>query len=156
MEAFKRPGTIVGSDGMPWIVEGDEGGFNATFDTPYGAGNGHARGSGTHARILRMVRETKGISLMEAISKMTHGPASFLEDHIPQMKIRGRIQEGSAADITIFNPETVTDNATPKIGENSLPSTGIPYVIVNGTVVVDDSKVQNVAAGVAIRNKTIK
>ncbi|WKK65085.1 hypothetical protein [Lutimonas zeaxanthinifaciens] len=72
------------------------------------------------------------------------------------MKKRGRIQEGSAADITIFNPETVTDNATPKIGENSLPSTGIPYVIVNGTVVVDDSKVQNVAAGVAIRNKTIE
>ncbi|MDM9630482.1 amidohydrolase family protein [Robiginitalea aurantiaca] len=155
MEAFKRPGTIVGSDGMPWIVEGDEGGFNATFDTPYGAGNGHARGSGTHARILRMVRETKAIPLMEAIGKMTYGPASFLEDHVPQMKRRGRIQEGSAADITIFDPETVTDNATPKIGENSLPSTGIPYVIVNGTVVVDDSKVQNVAAGVAIRNKTI-
>ncbi len=157
MEAFTRPGTIVGSDGMPWIVvDGDKEGFTATFDTPYGAGNGHARGSGTHARILRMVRETKAISLMEAITKMTYGPASFLEDHVPQMKKRGRIQEGSAADITIFNPETVTDNATPKIGENSLPSTGIPYVLVNGTVVVDDSKVQNVAAGVAIRNKTIE
>ncbi|MFD1314805.1 amidohydrolase family protein [Namhaeicola litoreus] len=154
MEAFKRPGTIVGSDGMPWIVEGDESGFNATFDTPYGAGNGHARGAGTHARILRMVRETKAITLMEAISKMTYGPAIFLEDHVPQMKIRGRVQEGSAADITIFNPETVTDNASPKIGENSLPSTGIPYVIVNGHVVVDGSKVQNVPAGVAIRNKT--
>ncbi len=83
---------------------------------------------------------------------MTYGPASFLEDHVPQMKIRGRIQEGSAADITIFNPETVTDNSLPEIGKNSLPSTGIPYVIVNGTVVVDDSKVQRVTSGVAIRN----
>ncbi len=151
MEAFTRPGTIVGSDGMPWIVDGDEAGFNATFDTPYGAGNGHARGAGTHARILRMVRETGAISLMEAISKMSYEPAAFLEDHVPQMKLRGRIQEGSAADITIFDPETVTDNATATIGENSLPSTGIPYVIVNGIVVVDDSEVQRVAAGVAIR-----
>ncbi len=61
-------------------------------------------------------------------------------------------QEGSAADITIFDPETVTDNATATIGENSLPSTGIPFVIVNGRVVVDNSVVQNIPAGVAIRN----
>ena len=45
------------------------------------------------------------------------------------------------ADITIFNPETVKDNATYKAGANGLPSTGIPYVIVNGTIVVKDSKV---------------
>jgi hypothetical protein len=35
---------------------------------------------------------------------------------------------------------------------NTLPSTGIPYVIVNGTVVVDDSQVQRLSAGVPIRN----
>jgi hypothetical protein len=46
----------------------------------------------------------------------------------------------------------VTDNATATIGENSLPTTGIPYVIVNGQVVVDESVVQNIPAGVAIRN----
>ena len=126
-EAFNRPGVIVGSDGMPWIVEGDEKGFNATFDTPYGAGNGHARGAGTHARILRMVREGGAVSLMDAISKMTYEPAAFLEDHVPQIKLRGRVQEGSAADITIFDPETVTDNATPKIGENSLASNKASY-----------------------------
>ena len=57
---------------------------------------------------------------------------------------------------TIFNPDTVTDNATPKIGENSLPSTGIPYVIVNGQVVVDNSVVQKVDAGVAIRNPIVE
>lgn len=156
MEAMKRPGVIVGSDGMPWIVDGDKGGFNATFATPYGKGNGHARGAGTHARILRMTRETGAISLMEAISKMSYLPAAFLEDHVPQMKKRGRLQEGMVADISIFDPKTVTDNATPKIGENSLPSTGIPYVIVNGQVVVDDSVVQNIPAGVAIRNAVVE
>ena len=155
-EAFARPGVIVGSDGMPWITDDVGAGLNGTFDTPYGVGNGHARGAGTHAKILRMVREDGKVSLMEAISKMSYLPAAFLEDHVPQMKLRGRIQEGSAADITIFDPKTVTDNATAKIGENSLPSTGIPYVIVNGQVVVDDSVVQNIPAGVAIRNAIVK
>ena len=153
MEAFTRRGTIVGSDAMPYIVDG---GLKGDWDTPYGAGNGHARGAGTHAKILRMARETKAIPLMEAISKMTYLPAQFLEDHVPQMKKRGRVQEGAVADITIFDPETVTENSGPEIGKNSLPSTGIPYVIVNGTVVVDNSEVQKVFPGVAIRNAILK
>ena len=155
-EAFTRPGVIVGSDGMPWITDDVGNGLNGTFDTQYGVGNGHARGAGTHARILRMVREDGKVSLMDAIAKMSYEPAAFLEDHVPQMKLRGRIQEGSVADITIFDPKTVKDNATATIGENSLPSTGIPYVIVNGQVVVDDSVVQNIPAGVAIRNTIVK
>ena len=153
MEAFSRPTTIVGSDAMPYEFKD---GYTGGWDQAYGEGNGHARGAGTHARILRMARENDDISLMYALSKMTYQPAAFIEDHVPQMKVRGRLQEGSAADITIFDPETVTDNATPKIGENSLPSTGIPYVIVNGQVVVDDSVVQRVDAGVAIRNAVIE
>ena len=153
MEAMTRPGTVVGSDAMPYVFED---GMTGDWDKPFGLGNGHARGAGAHAKILRMVRETKAISLMEAISKMTYRLASFVEDYVPQFKQRGRVQEGAVADITIFNPETVTDNSTPKIGENSLPSTGIPYVIVNGTVVVDNSEVQKVFPGVAIRNQVVK
>lgn len=149
MEAMTRPGTVVGSDAMPYVFED---GMTGDWDKAFGLGNGHARGAGAHAKILRMVRETKAISLMEAIEKMTYGPASFVEDYVPQFKERGRVQEGAAADITIFDPETVTDNSTPEIGKNSLPSTGIPYVIVNGKVVVDNSVVQRIAAGVAIRN----
>ncbi len=87
---------------------------------------------------------------------MTYLPAQFLEDYVPQMKQRGRIQKGAVADITIFNPETVTENSGPEPGKNSLPSTGIPYVIVNGTIVVNDSKVQKVFPGVAIRNAIVK
>ena len=153
MAAFTRPGTIVGSDAMPYIVDG---GLKGDWDTPYGAGNGHARGAGSHAKILRMARETGAIPLMNAISMMSYLPAQFLEDHVPQMKKRGRLQEGAVADITIFDPRTVKENSGPEIGKNSLPSTGIPYVIVNGTVVVDDSKVQRVAPGVAIRNAVVE
>ena len=153
MAAFTRPGTIVGSDAMPYIVDG---GLKGDWDTPYGKGSGHARGAGSHAKILRMARETKAISLMDAISKMTLLPARFLEDHVPQMKKRGRVQEGAVADITIFDPQTVTENSGPEVGKNSLPSTGIPYVIVNGTVVVDNSEVKRVAPGMAIRNAIVK
>jgi hypothetical protein len=54
------------------------------------------------------------------------------------------------ADITIFDPETVTDKATYEKG--TLPSEGIPYVIVNGTIVVKDSKVlEGVNPGQPIR-----
>lgn len=61
-------------------------------------------------------------------------------------------QEGMTADITIFDPETVTDNASWEEGKNTLPSTGIPYVIVHETIVVKDSEVQRVTPGVPIRN----
>jgi hypothetical protein len=54
------------------------------------------------------------------------------------------------ADITIFDPEKVTDNATYEKG--TLPSTGIPYVVVSGTIVVKDSKVlKDVNPGQPIR-----
>jgi N-acyl-D-aspartate/D-glutamate deacylase len=82
---------------------------------------------------------------------MTYMIAEFLEDNgVPQMADKGRIQEGKDADITIFDPETVQDNATMKDG--GLPSTGIPYVLVNGTVVVRDSEtVDNVFPGKPVR-----
>jgi N-acyl-D-aspartate/D-glutamate deacylase len=56
------------------------------------------------------------------------------------MQERGRMQAGMVADITIFDPEKVKDNATYTNG--CAPSTGIPYVLVGGVVVVKDSNVQ--------------
>ncbi len=68
------------------------------------------------------------------------------------MKRRGRLQEGAFADVTLFDPETVVDHATFEAGKNSLPSSGIPYVVVNGQIVLDDSHiVDNIFPGVAIR-----
>jgi N-acyl-D-aspartate/D-glutamate deacylase len=69
---------------------------------------------------------------------------------------RGKIQEGAVADITIFDPETVKENSDYGPGKNGLPTTGIPYVLVNGKIVVRDSVVVlNVRPGVAIRYEPI-
>jgi len=67
------------------------------------------------------------------------------------MKVRGRMQTGMVADITIFDPENVTDKATYKAGEQGLPTAGIPYVIVNGQQVVKNGEFQKVWAGQPIR-----
>jgi N-acyl-D-glutamate deacylase len=138
--ALAHPTSIIGSDAFPYISKSD-GSFVQDWDTPYESVNSHPRGAGTHARILRRVREDDLMPLMLAISKMSYMPARFLQENgVAPMARKGRIQKGADADITVFDPATVRDNATPAQG--GLPSTGIPYVIVNGTLVVKDSKVR--------------
>lgn len=152
-EALAHPNTVLGSDSYPYTLR-EGGGPAIAWDTPYDGVNGHPRGAGAHARLLRLTREKKvDIPLMLAISKMTYMIASYLESNgVPQMATKGRIQEGADADITIFDPEKVTDNSTMKDG--GLPSTGIPYVVVNGTVVVKESKVlKDVFPGQPIRRE---
>lgn len=56
------------------------------------------------------------------------------------MKMRGRLQVGMVADISIFNYETVKDNSTYKAGEQRLATTGIHLLVVNGTPVVKNSE----------------
>ena len=150
-QALKHPTSLVGSDAFPYAMKSD-GSFVKDWDTPYDAVNGHPRGAGTHAVVLQMVREKNLMPLMLAISKMTYMPAKFMQDNgVPQMAHKGRLQVGADADITVFDPDTVKQVATPANG--GLPSTGIPYVVVNGTVVVKDSKVlKDVYPGRPIRN----
>ena len=90
---------------------------------------------------------------MEAISKMSYLHAKYLDElgGISQFRTKGRVQVGADADIVVFNPDTVTDNSTYEPGMGALPSTGIPYVLVNGVVVVKDSTVQKVFPGKPIR-----
>ena len=103
---------------------------------------GHPRTAGSHAASFRLGREN-GVPLMQTISQNSYWSALHLgEAGLEAMQLRGRIQEGMIADITIFNPDTITDNATYVLGENGLPSTGIPYVLVNGVIMVKDSEVQ--------------
>jgi len=153
LAAFKRPGVFVGADGMPFVPGGKE---PLTWDSPYGYGKGHPRAAGAHARVLKMVREQNIIPLMEALAKLSCYQAKFLEDSVPDMKTRGRVQPGATADLTLIDFDKVQDNADWKEGMNSLPSTGIPYVIVNGTIVVKDSKVlKGVFPGQPIRNAVL-
>lgn len=152
--ALAYESTIVGSDAMPLMK--DNGMMAYGWNTAYEGLQGHPRAAGTQARVLKMVREDNLMPLMSAISKMTYMPAKFLQENgIEQMSKKGRIQVGADADITMFDPDTVMDNATLK--EPGLPSTGIPYVVVNGTVVVEDSKVlPGVYPGQAVRNSVTK
>lgn len=139
-QGLAHPTTVLGSDAFPYtVIETGEGALD--WDTPYDAVNGHPRGGGSHARLLAWTREKKvDIPLSLAVSKMTYMIADFLENNgVPQMADKGRVQEGKDADIVIFDPKTVTDNGT--MAKGGLPSTGIPHVLVNGTVVVKDSEV---------------
>jgi hypothetical protein len=127
-----------------------------SWDLPFTDYQGHPRTAGTRAKVLRLARE-QGVPLMFSISQMSYWPAKHLGDTgLDDMKKRGRLQEGMIADITIFDPETVTDNADYKAGTQGLPSTGIPYVIVSGKQVVQDSKFQKIWAGQPIRFPTTK
>ena len=122
-----------------------------SWDLPFTDYQGHPRTAGTRAKVLRLGREN-GVPLMFSIAQMAYWPAKHLGDAgLKAMQQRGRVQEGMIADITIFNPETVTDNATYKSGEQGMPSTGIPYVIVHGQLVVENSEFKKVWAGQPIR-----
>lgn len=155
LSAISNPLVVIGSDGMPLTIS-ETGEMAIDFNTPFDAVQGHPRGAGTHAKVLRLVREKDLMPLMLAISKMTYMLADFLENNgAEMMKSKGRIQEGADADITIFNPQTVKDNST--MVKAGLPSTGIPFVLVNGTIVVKDSKVlEGVYAGQPIRRPISK
>jgi hypothetical protein len=143
LDWLKTPHMTVASDAMPTP--------GSTFDTPDEQYAGHPRTTGTRGKAFRLAREND-IPLMHMIANASYYPALHLGDAgLASMKVRGRMQEGMVADITIFDPETITDNATYKAGEQGRPTTGIPYVIVNGTVVVKDSKVQRVYPGQPIR-----
>lgn len=132
---LKMPGVAIGSDGMP-ITPDDDLDRNTPFeDFP----NAHPRFAGAFAKSLRLGIDNN-IPLMQLVSMTSYNYAKPLGDMgLKAMQVRGRMQEGMVADITIFSPENVKDNATYEKG--TVPSEGIPYVLVNGVIVVKDSKV---------------
>jgi N-acyl-D-aspartate/D-glutamate deacylase len=97
----------------------------------------------------RYVREEKVVPLMDALRRMTLDPARRLERRTPAMMNKGRVKVGADADLTIFDPETVIDRSTYE--DATIPSAGIPYVIVGGQTVVDAGTVTAARPGRAIR-----
>jgi N-acyl-D-aspartate/D-glutamate deacylase len=113
-------------------------------------GRGHPRTSGSYAKVLgKYVRDDKTVTLMDALRRMTLDPARRLEQRTPAMANKGRVKVGADADLTIFDPATVIDRSTYE--DASIPSAGIPYVIVGGHVVVDRGNVTAARPGGAIR-----
>ena len=113
----------------------------------FNQGNPHPRGYGTNARVLsKYVREEKILSLEEAIRRMTSLPAQKF-----QLKDRGLLREGFAADIVIFDEKEVQDHAT--YNKPHQYSTGFRYVVVNGHLTVDDGKHNGTRAGIVLKKQ---
>ncbi len=101
---------------------------------------GHPRNAGTYSRVLaQYVREKGTVTLMDAIRKMTLMPAEMLERSTPAAQRKGRLQEGSDADIVVFDANTISDRST--FEKPMEPSVGVRYLVVRGTLVVDEGKI---------------
>jgi N-acyl-D-amino-acid deacylase len=100
----------------------------------FGEGVPHPRGYGNNTRVLgKYVRELKLITLEDAIRKMTSLPAQTFN-----LRDRGLIKEGFAADLVIFDENTIADKAT---FENPHQyAEGFSQVLVNGEIVFDGAK----------------
>ncbi len=120
---MKSPIGMVGSDGSAISPRGI-----------LGIGRPHPLFYGTFPRVLGLyAREEKVISMEEAVRKMTSAPAQRLG-----LKNRGLLREGYKADVVVFDPATVKDEAT-FTDPHRFP-TGIPYVVCNGVFTIDKGK----------------
>ena len=121
--ALRQPWTTIGSDGCALNI-----GMRTALGKP------HPRSFGTHARVLaKYVREENLIPLEEAIRKMTSFPAARLG-----LADRGLLRPGMKADVVVFDPDRIQDQATFKEPEQY--ATGIDWVFINGTAVVEEGK----------------
>ncbi len=127
---MRYPNTAIASDGG--VVQ-------------FGAGRPHPRNYGTNARVLNeYVRQRKVLTLEDAIRKMTSLPAQIF-----QFKDRGLVREGFAADLVVFDPAQVRDNAT--FANPHQYSTGFTLVLVNGRIAVENDQLSPERGGQVIR-----
>jgi len=154
-ESVLFPGGVIASDAMPWADKISGLPVNENEWPISQNAFAHPRSSGTFTRLLaHWVRERQALSLSEAIAKSSLYPAQVLEKSVPQMRYKGRLQEGMDADIIIFDPDTVQDKAT--FTEPAQTSQGMQFVVVNGELVIKNgSLVIEARPGKAIRRKII-
>ena len=132
--ALRQPFTSIGSDGAAMSPEGSR-----------GKSYPHPRSYGTFPRVLgRYVRELKVLTLPEAVKKMT----SMNADKI-NLRDRGLLKVGYWADVAVFDAKIVADRAT-YVNPHQYP-VGVPFVIVNGEIVLDNGKHTGALPGRVIR-----
>ena len=129
----------------PWVSVGQDAGAVSPDSTGKWGERGHPRGFGTFPRILgRYVRQDSVITLEFAIRKMT----SLAMQRVG-INDRGLLKPGMFADITVFDPNTIIDNAT--FEQPQQLATGVNYVIVNGVPVLEQGKPTGSLPGRALR-----
>jgi N-acyl-D-aspartate/D-glutamate deacylase len=100
---------------------------------------GHPRNAGTFSRFLaRYVRGQRSVTLVDAVRKLSLMPAQRLERSTALARRKGRIQAGADADIVVFDLEHIEDRATFSVPAEA--SIGVKYLIVGGTIVVDNGQ----------------
>jgi N-acyl-D-amino-acid deacylase len=129
---------------LPWMSFGSD----AESAAPEGVflkSNPHPRAYGTFARLLgRYVRVEKVIPLEEAIRRLTSLPAGNLK-----LRNRGTLEQGSLADVVVFDPATIRDHAT--FDKPHQYSTGVKHVFVNGVQVLRDGEHTGAKPGRVVR-----
>lgn len=128
----------------PMVTVGSDGNSLATYGVT-SQGKPHPRFYGTFPRVLgHYVRDLGVLSLPLAIHKMTGGSAGAL-----RLRDRGILQEGYWADITVFSPYEIGEQAT--YDDPHRYATGISTVVVNGRVVIDGGEHTGELPGIVLR-----
>jgi N-acyl-D-amino-acid deacylase len=114
----------------------------------FGEGFPHPRGYGNNARVLgRYVRELKIVTLEDAVRKMTSLPAQTFN-----LRDRGLVREGMAADLVVFDEQTVSDRAT--FEQPHQYAVGFDLVLVNGVPVFEGGRMTGARPGLALRRES--
>lgn len=152
--ALLTPGGIIASDAINYSVGGKD---LTTSPWPLAKGvGGHPRTAATFTKVLgEYVRDRKLLTLPDAIRRATLLPARLMEGVAPAMRRKGRIKTGADADIVIFDPVHVKAVAT--YSDPTAPSQGVRYLLVGGTLVINDGRLDTKARpGRPVRGSLMK
>jgi N-acyl-D-amino-acid deacylase len=126
---MRHPATMIGTDGI------------------WSHGKPHPRIYGTYPRILgTYVREQRLLSLEDAVRKMTSFPAQKFG-----LWKKGVVRQGMDADLVIFDPDAIAERSSFQ-DPHQYPA-GLPYVVLNGRVVVDRGRYTGTLAGTVVRKQ---
>lgn len=142
-QAVLFPGGIIASDAMPWT--GKDGKFidGDVWPLPKDA-FAHPRSAATFTKFLiEYVRDRKPETLLDGIARCSYRPANIMEESVPQMTKKGRIQVGMDADVIVFDLDGLKVRST--YAEPNQHTLGMQYVIVNGTPVIAEGKLDTKA-----------